>query len=220
MSRLNGDPSARPSRLALAIGAAVVAALGAVILGRALVDPPEDRASTAVTELRGNLETALSNPNLDPTVRAGLEGKLRSLTEEDRIRAVGRQGAANKSADPGPPPSQPTATPFSGLWEVRNPPYPGWYALPTNAWSGQTAAGRVTVYAGYLTDDPDQSIVTVMLHPGEASGYGQQLETRLPRATGKVVIESSDGVSVVLRAEDASVWELSLQTRIISEVAH
>jgi hypothetical protein len=184
--------------------AALMGATTALLLVHAVVGGPVDDGDAGATDARAKVEAALSNPRLDPAVRGGLEGKIASLDREAKERAARPTSDVRAKAASIPPTAQPSPTPFTGVYSP-SAPWSSGYAMVTNAWAGSTAAGPLTVFAGTLTEDPEQAFIEFDLQPGEGK-QGRAVDVPLPRKTGKAHIESAQGTTLVLFADDGSRW--------------
>lgn len=201
----------RAAALAIAVGL-----LTAFVAARVVAVSGGDIRADADSEARKNIEASLTSPRLDASSRAALSQKLDALNSEATARAAAPKGDVKAKQAAVPPPPEPTATPFTGIWDAANPPYPGWYAEASNAWSGPSSGGRVTVYAGHFTGEPRQAFLRVQR--GSDTSAAITADVPLPRPTGPIRITGAEDGSLQISADDGSRWEFDLSNFTLSEL--
>jgi hypothetical protein len=141
---------------------------------------------------------------------------IATQTEADRVAAVARLTASPVPRAPVEQPKvgtrQMTPTPVAGIRDVQMSPFSSQEALVENQWQEVVSGELVVVYAGRLTQTPDQGFVAVQM--GTRSSKTFSLQRYLtPAQAGAVKIVDVNGLQLTLRAADGTTFAFDVPSR-------
>jgi len=140
------------------------------------------------------------NPSAAPTTLASgpaLPAERQAVLDRRATEIAAPPKVAPAIKGPPAESTRPTSTPATGILDVQISPFSAHDAIITNRWQGTVGGVFVVVYAGRLTQTPDQGLVAVSLgEPGQPNFSLQQYPT--PTKSGSVHITSANGSLLTL----------------------
>jgi len=158
------------------------------------------------------------NPSAAPTTLAAASGPALPAERQAVFDRRATEIAAPPKVAPaikGPPAesTKPTSTPATGILDVQISPFSAHDAIITNRWQGTVGGVFVVVYAGRITQTPDQGLVAVSLgEPGQRNFSLQQYPT--PTKSGAVHITSANGSLLTLVSEKGQMFVFDVGARL------
>ncbi len=202
--------------------AVVVALLGGLsVVGIAHAVGPNSASAPSPTATPGAGVSAPHfppNPSAAPTTLASASGPALPAERQAVLDRRATEIAAPPKVAPaikGPPAesTKPTSTPATGILDVQISPFSAHDAIITNRWQGTVGGVFVVVYAGRITQTPDQGLVAVSLgEPGQLNFSLQQYPT--PTKSGAVHITSANGSLLTLVSEKGQMFVFDVGARL------
>lgn len=158
------------------------------------------------------------NPSAAPTTLAAASGPALPAARQAVLDRRATEIAAPPKVAPaikGPPAesTKPTSTPATGILDVQISPFSAHNAIIANRWQGTVGEMFVVVYAGRLTQTPDQGLVAVSIgEPGQPNFSLQQYPT--PTKSGSVHIISANGSLLTLVSDKGQTFVFDVGARL------
>lgn len=209
----------RSARKYFAVAIALFGCLFIVAIAHAI--GPNDASAPSPTATPGAGVSAPHfppSPSAAPPILASASGPALPTERQAVLDRRATEIAAPPKVAPaikGPPaePMKPTSTPATGILNVQISPFSAHDAIITNRWQGTVGGGFVVVYAGRLTQTPDQGLVAVSLgEPGRPNFSLQQYPT--PTKSGSVHIISANGSLLTLVSDKGQVFVFDVGARL------
>jgi len=186
-------PSGKLSTVLFILAGVILLGLMITMLGGS--QPETAAAGPAWVERDIQALQATLSVSQNPTEQAFIESKLNRLKRIQTNSLQGLQNAPEKPADKCGlrPTPLPTMALTPGVEQFPSELYEQYALFANSRWQGEVNGQRVVVLAGYLSDDPQQGVLLVLVPDTADRGIYPA-----PQTGGALHISSADGARLIL----------------------
>lgn len=168
--------------------------------------------ATLADQSAARFAQALTQPKLDPQMKASLTEKLANANRllADRAYAEAHLSSKDAALAPIAPVVVDTSFPV-GIFEGAGGVAHGWEGLFINHWQDRVGSEYVIVSAGANADDPTAGLVMVMRVSGDRTQFSRQFYPT-PQKLGAVKVVNAAGSEIIFAAENGTRFRFNLST--------